>query len=121
MSKFIFEKFENLRTEIDLAEDDFRLLLDGYNSNFITYELQPGIYTFEDLSESVFNILQPEYLASTDVINIEYDDISMKTKLVVRDGVIAIRFDEKSFFNTASVLLHVGIINTILNIIVKKM
>ena len=26
------------------------------------------------------------------------DDISMKTKLVVRSGITAIRFDEKSFF-----------------------
>ena len=34
------------------------------------------------------------------MIDIEYDDITMKTKLVVRSGIIAIRFDEKSFFNT---------------------
>ena len=34
------------------------------------------------------------------MIDIEYDDITMKTKLVVRHGVIAIRFDEKSFFST---------------------
>ena len=31
---------------------------------------------------------------------IEYDDITMKTKLVVRYGIIAIRFDEKSFLST---------------------
>ena len=33
-------------------------------------------------------------------INIEVDDITMKTKLVVRSSNIAIRFDEKSFFST---------------------
>ena len=32
-------------------------------------------------------------------IDIEFDDITMKTKVVVRPGIIAIRFDEKSFFS----------------------
>ena len=32
------------------------------------------------------------------MIDVEYDDITMKTKLVVKFGIIAIRFDEKSFF-----------------------
>ena len=31
----------NLRTDIDLIEDDIRLLLDNGNSSFITYEIQP--------------------------------------------------------------------------------
>ena len=30
----------------------------------------------------------------------EFDDITRKTKLDVRPGNIAIRFDEKSFFNS---------------------
>ena len=34
------------------------------------------------------------------MIVIDFDDFSRKTKLVVRDGIIAIRFDEKSFFHT---------------------
>ena len=34
------------------------------------------------------------------MIDIEYDDITMKTKLVVKSGIIAKRFDEKSFFST---------------------
>ena len=33
------------------------------------------------------------------MIDIEYDDITTKTKLVVRSGNITIRFDEKSFFS----------------------
>ena len=97
----VFQDFESyFRTEIDLVEDDIRLVLDKYNSSFITYELQPRIYFFKDLSEFVFNILHADYPASSHVIVIEFDDISMKTKLVVGDGIIAIRFDEKSFFST---------------------
>ena len=57
----ILQKFENfLRTENDLVEDDFRLVLDENNSNFDTCESELGIYTFKDLSEALFNILQPE-------------------------------------------------------------
>ena len=93
-----FESF--LRTQIGLIEDDIKLVLDEYNSSLITYELQPGIYTFKDISEALFNILQTEYPGPSNVIDIEYDDITMKTKLVLRSGIIAIRFDEKSFFIT---------------------
>ena len=97
----VFQDFESfLRTEVDLVEDDIKLVLDEYNSNFITYELEPGIYTFKDISEALFNILQTEYPGPSNVIITEYDDITGKTKLVVRDGIIAIRFDEKSFFST---------------------
>ena len=34
------------------------------------------------------------------MIDIEHDDFTMKTKLVVKSGIIAIRFEEKSFFST---------------------
>ena len=83
------------------------MVLDEYNSIFITYELEPGIYTFRDLSESVFNILQPEYPASSNLIVIEFDDLAMKTKLVVIDSIIAKRFDEKSFCSTILCFNHV--------------
>ena len=97
----VFQDFESfLRTQIDLIEDDIKLVLDEYNSSFITYELQPGIYTFKEISEALFNILQSEYPGPSNVIDIEYDDITMKSKLVVRSGIIAIRFDEQSFFST---------------------
>ena len=96
----VFQDFESyLRTEVDLIEDVIRLVLDEYNSSFNTYELQPGIYTFKDISEALFNILQIEYPGPSNVIDIEYDNITMKTKLVVRSGIVAIRFDEKSFFS----------------------
>ena len=117
----VFQGFESyLRTEVDLIEDDIKLVLDEYNSSFITYELQPGIYTFKDISEALFNFLQTEYPGSSNVIVIEYDDITMKTKLDVRSGIVAIRFDEKSFFSTVVGFSSVGIINTIINTLVRK-
>ena len=73
----IFQDSESYpRAEVDLVEDDVRLVLDEYNSSLITYELGPVIYTFKDLSESVFNILQLEYSSSRNVIVIEVDDIT---------------------------------------------
>ena len=60
-NRSIFRDFESfLGTAVDLVEDDIRLALDEYNSSFITYELEPGIYTFKDLSEALLKILQPE-------------------------------------------------------------
>ena len=97
----VFQDFESfLKTQINLVEDDIKLVLDEYNSSFITYELEPGIYTFKDISEAFFNILQSDCPGDCNVIVIEYDDIKMKTKLDVKAGIIAIRFDEKSFFST---------------------
>ena len=97
----VFKDFESfLRAEVDLVEDDINLVLDEYNSSFNTYELQPGTYTFKDNSEALLNILLSEYPGPSNVIDIECDDITRKTKLVVRSGIIAISFDEKSFFST---------------------
>ena len=97
----IFQDFESfLGTQIDLIEDDIKLVLDEYNSSFITYELQPGIYSYREISEALSYILQSQYPQSGSKILIRLDDITRKTKLVVRSGIIAIRFDEKSFFST---------------------
>ena len=118
----VFQDFQSfLRTQIDLVEDDIKLVLDEYNSSFNIYEIQPGIYTFKDISEALFNIPQIEYPGPLNVFVIEYDDITMKTKLVVREGIIAIRFYEKSFLVLSLVLLQVGIINTIISMLVKKL
>ena len=95
----VFEDFESfLRTQIDLIKDDVKLVLDEYNSSFITYELEPGIYSYREISEALFNILQLEYPSSDSKVLIRPDDITRKTKLVVGSGIIAIRFDGKSFF-----------------------
>ena len=67
----IFQNFEIFRrTEVDLVEDDIRLVLDEYDSNFITFELQPGIYTLKDISEALFKILQYQYPGHNNVIDI---------------------------------------------------
>ena len=42
--------------------------------------MQPGVYTLNDISEVLFIIPQPEYPGSINVIFIEIDDITMKTK-----------------------------------------
>ena len=98
---YVLQDFESyIRTEVDLVEDDVRLVVEEYNSNFITYELTPGIYSYRDISKALFCILQTEYPQSNNEILIKLDDITKKTKLVVRSGIIAIRFDEKSFFST---------------------
>ena len=57
------------------------------------------VYTLLKIFQKPFNILQSEYPGTSYVIDIEYDHITMKTKLVVRSGAIAIRFDEKSFLS----------------------
>ena len=97
----VFQDFESfLRTQIDLVEDDIKLVLDEYNSSFTTYELEPGIYSYREISEALFYILQSEYPQSSSEILIRLDDVTRKTKLIVNSGIIAIRFDEKSFFST---------------------
>ena len=97
----IFRVFKSsLRTESDLIEDDIRLVLDKYTSSFDTYELEPGIYIFKDLSKALLNILQTEYKLYNNSVDIQYDDIAMKTELIVRPGIIAIKFHENSFFST---------------------
>ena len=96
----VFQDFESfLRTQIDLVEDDIKLVLDEYNSSFITYELQPCIYTFKDISEVLLNFLQSEYKGEINKIVVEFDDITTKTKLNVRPEIIAIRFDKKWFYS----------------------
>ena len=77
----VFQDFENfLTTQIDLIEDDIKLVLEEYNSSFVTYELDPGIYNYKDLAIALFNILQHEYPSSNSEILIRLDDITRKTK-----------------------------------------
>ena len=97
----VFQVFESyLRTEVQLVEDDNKMVLLEYNSSFITYELKQGFYTFKYFFEALLKILKPEYDGYHNASDIEYDEIAMKTKLDVRAGFIAIRFDEQSFFRT---------------------
>ena len=83
-----------------MVEDDVRLVLDEYNSSFVTCEISTGLYTFKDISDVLLNFLQSEYKGDFKKIAIEFDDFTRKTKMVVRPGNKTIRFAEKSFFNT---------------------
>ena len=90
-----------MRIRVGLDEKDIQLILKEYNSHFITYELSPGIYTIQDISDAVHT-----FSGHTEIIEIDYDDISMKTKLILKYndsrenfGLGTLRFDKKSFFS----------------------
>ena len=92
----IFQDFESsLRTETDVVKDNIRLVFDEYVSSFDTYEIEPGFKIFKGISEAFLQILQPEYDGYHNASDIGYDDITMKTKLVVRPVIIAKKFDDK--------------------------
>ena len=74
-----FRHFEcYLRIVVALDKDEIQLILKQYNSSFVTYELSPRIYTIKETSEAVYTMGDHE-----GTIQIEYDDISMKTKLIL--------------------------------------
>ena len=98
-----FRNFESyLRIVVGLDEGDIQLILKQYNSNFVTYEITLGIYTIKDISEAVYTIGGHE-----GTLRIEYDDISMKTNIILKYiddqkkfALGTLRLDEKSFFHT---------------------
>ena len=69
----VFESY--LRLGIGLDERDIQLILKEYTSHFITYELTPGIYTTQDISEAI-----QTFSGHQETIQLEYDDISMILK-----------------------------------------
>ena len=70
-----FESY--LRSVVGVDEDDIQIISKHCNSSFVTYELSPGTYTKKDSSEAVYAMGVHE-----GTLQIEYDDISMKTKLI---------------------------------------
>ena len=102
-TRSLFRDFESyLRIVVDLAEEDIQLILKEYYSHFITYELTPGIYSIQDISDTIHT-----FSGHMETIQIEYDDISMKTKIILkyigglgRFVLGTLRFDERSFFLT---------------------
>ena len=102
-SRSQFRDFESyLRIRVGLDEEDIQLILKEYNSHFITYELTPGIYTIKDISDVIHT-----FSGHTEDIEIEYDDISIKTKIFLKYNdwrenfaIGTLRFDKKSFFHT---------------------
>ena len=94
-----FRDFESyLRIVVGLEENNIQLILKQYNEKFITYELDPGSYTIEDLKKAVYPLRDHE-----GTLQIEYDDLNKKVKLILtRFAEIfgTLRFDKKSFFHT---------------------
>ena len=94
-----FRDFESfLRIIIDLEENDIQLILKQYNEKFVSYELDPGNYTVEDIQKAVYLLG-----GHKGTLQIEYDDSHKKVKLILsRFGSTfeTLRFDEKSFFHT---------------------
>ena len=87
-----------LRMTGDLDEDDVQLILKQYNEKFVSYELDPGNYSIEDLQKAVYPLGDHE-----GTLQIKNDDLNKKVKLILtRFGLTfgTLRFDEKSFFNT---------------------
>ena len=99
-ARSLFRDFESyLRIVVGLPEKYFQLILKEYISHFITYELTPGIYSIQDISDTIHT-----FSDHMETIQIEYDDISMKSKKILK--YIAgrkmfvlgtLRFDERSF------------------------
>ena len=94
-----FRDFESyLRIVVGLEEDNIRLILKQYNENFITYELDPGNYTIEDIQNAVHSFGDHE-----GTLQIEYDDLDKKVKLILTrfdESCGTLRFDKKSFLHT---------------------
>ena len=96
-----FRDFESyLRIVVGLDEKVIQLILKHYISYFITYEIIPGIYTIQDISDAIHT-----FSGHTEIIQLEYDDITMKTKTILKyiGGqkifvLGTLRFDERSFF-----------------------
>ena len=94
-----FKDFETyLRIIIGLEEDDIQLILKQYNEKFVTYELDPGNHTIEDIQKAVYPLG-----GQKGTLQIEYDDLNKKVKLILTrfgETFETLRFDKKSFFHT---------------------
>ena len=102
-ARSLFRDFESyLSFVVNLAEEDIEIVLKEYNSHFITYEITPGIYSIQDISDTI-----QTFSGHMETIQIEFYDISMKTKFILkyiggleRFVLGTLRFDERSFFHT---------------------
>ena len=66
----------HLRTVVGLKADEVQLFLKQYNSNFVIYEVFPGVYPMKVFSEAVYTMHDHK-----GTLCIEYGDISRKQNL----------------------------------------
>ena len=98
-----FRGFESyLRLVVGLDEEDIQLILTEYNSHFITYELTPGNYTIQDISNAI-----QTFSGHRETIQLEYDEINKRTTIILKFknektlfALGTLRFDKQSFFHT---------------------
>ena len=77
-----FRDFESfLRIVVALDEENLHLNLKQYKSQFITFEISPGIYTIQVFSDAVLT-----FAGHNEILEIEYDDSTMKTKLILKNN-----------------------------------
>ena len=72
------------------------MILNYYNSNFVTYETALGIYSIKDISEGVYPLGDHEGTS-----RFEYNDITMNTKhFLTHFGSTfgKLGFDQRTFF-----------------------
>ena len=73
----LFRDFESyLRIVVGLEEDNIQLILKQYNEKFVTYEIDPGSYTIEDLQKAVY-----KFSGYGRTIGISYDYADKKVAL----------------------------------------
>ena len=89
-----------MKISVGLVEGIIQLFLKQYNSCFITYEKPPVIYTINDFSEAVYTKGVNE-----GTLQIEQDDITMKTKRSFGLTLGTLTFNRQSFFNNLSGLI----------------
>ena len=97
-----FRDFDSyMRIVVGLDEKDSQLVLKENNSHIIIYEPTTGIYTIQDTSDAIHT-----FAGHNEILQIEYDDDSMKTKLILKYNsgknftLGTLRFDKKSFFHS---------------------
>ena len=97
-SRSQFRDFENyLKNVFGLV--DIQLISKPYNSNFVPYEIPAGIYSIKDFSEVVCTMGDHER-----ILQIKYDNIFMKTKLICarsKGNFGTLRCSENSSFKTS--------------------
>ena len=95
-----FRGFEPyLRLVVSLDEEDIQLILKQYILIFVTCILSRRIYAIEGFSEAVYTMGD-----HPGTRQIDYDDITMKTKLVLTHFMLTFRtlgFDEETFLKNS--------------------